>query len=400
MNRNSRPTLRRNLHVTSPLTTPPASPIYVPFQGSKKNFVMPTLLQQVQACGLNGDRTDCLFRPTSSFQTIAIPKPGYWLAEQTTEKPQTYRSYLRSNYRRFTKSHRKLYLLPLGSFSTVDAPPLGGLAEFARAFFPGMQVVLLPCALVKNREVTQKKMRTYERWYFNLSNRVPVTTRKHQALQLLTSDIHKLLVANLPKDAYCLLAVTMYDLYPQESWNYVFGEASLREGVGVFSFARYTPGFGTETKKGEPGETSSKESLNTSNQSSKVLYRSLQVMAHEVCHMFNIRHCLYFQCLMNGSNCLEESDEQPLFLCPVDLRKLCAVLQFDVKKRYEGLLAFCQKFNGQGYSFEKEITWLKNRLCELSSIDRAKRFLDSEELEQKEKEKSKREHQRISTEKV
>jgi len=37
----------------------------------------------------------------------------------------------------------------------------------------------------------------------------------------------------------------MTDLYPRDSWNFVFGLASLRERIGVFSFARYEESFYT-----------------------------------------------------------------------------------------------------------------------------------------------------------
>jgi archaemetzincin len=43
--------------------------------------------------------------------------------------------------------------------------------------------------------------------------------------------------------AFCLNAVTMEDLYPDPQWNFVFGEASLPDRTGVFSFARYNPMF-------------------------------------------------------------------------------------------------------------------------------------------------------------
>ena len=32
------------------------------------------------------------------------------------------------------------------------------------------------------------------------------------------------------------------------------------------------------------------------------LRRSCKVLAHEACHMFGIEHCVWFRCLMNGSN--------------------------------------------------------------------------------------------------
>lgn len=51
------------------------------------------------------------------------------------------------------------------------------------------------------------------------------------------------LKARVTADAFCVLAVSMEDLYPEPSWNFVFGQASLRERVGAYSFARYDPAF-------------------------------------------------------------------------------------------------------------------------------------------------------------
>ena len=67
----------------------------------------------------------------------------------------------------------------------------------------------------------------------------------------------------------------MRDLYPNPSWNFVFGEASLDDRVGVFSFARYDPAFyGTATE----------------DRSLLVLRRSCKVLAHATKHMFGIQH--------------------------------------------------------------------------------------------------------------
>jgi len=33
----------------------------------------------------------------------------------------------------------------------------------------------------------------------------------------------------------------MTDLYPESGWKFVCGQASLRDGVGVYRFARYDP---------------------------------------------------------------------------------------------------------------------------------------------------------------
>ena len=127
--------------------------------------------------------------------------------------------------------------------------------------------------------------------------------------QLLTSDILEFLRVRLPRDAFCLLGVTLEDLYPDPSWNFVFGQASLTGRTGIYSFVRYDPAF--------YGEQKTKEEAAALRQR-----RSLKVLAHETAHMFAVTHCVYFSCLMNGSNHLDESDGHPFHLCPVCLRKL------------------------------------------------------------------------------
>jgi archaemetzincin len=135
----------------------------------------------------------------------------------------------------------------------------------------------------------------------------------------------------------------MEDLYPDPSWNFVFGQASHQQRVGVFSFARYDPVF--------YGEKRSKD------YQALLLRRCLKVLVHETAHMFSLAHCPYFRCAMNGSNHLQEIDARPLFLCPVCLRKLQFIIGFDIVNRYQKLLHFYDKIG-----FEHEAEWLSKRL--------------------------------------
>jgi len=48
-----------------------------------------------------------------------------------------------------------------------------------------------------------------------------------------------------------------------------------------------------------------------------------------------MRHCIYHQCLMNGSSGYEEAITKEAHLCPVCIRKLHNSLQFDFADRYE-----------------------------------------------------------------
>ena len=162
-------------------------------------------------------------------------------------------------------------------------------------------------------------------------------------LQLCTTDILQWLPGKKSRDAYSIIAVTMEDLYPDEAWNFVYGEAMLHGGAGVFSFARYDPAFYGEKRNDQT--------------SALILLRSCKVLAHETGHMFGLMHCVFFECLMNGSNHLKEADSQPIHLCPVCLRKLQLGAGFDLLKREEALLKFYEA-NG----IKEEAEWSGRRI--------------------------------------
>jgi archaemetzincin len=78
--------------------------------------------------------------------------------------------------------------------------------------------------------------------------------------------------------------------------------------------------------------------------------------------MFGLQHCVYFRCLVNGSNHLAEADRRPLHLCPVCLRKLQWSVGFDVENRYRDLKAFHDRSG-----IEEESLWLERRLRSLAA---------------------------------
>jgi len=171
-------------------------------------------------------------------------------------------------------------------------------------------------------------------------SRINNHTRK---IQLLTGDLLSEMKGSIPADAYCVLGITMSDLYPNYMWNFVFGQALLSRRVGVYSLARYDPLF--FGRKREPGW----ETI--------FLTRSIKVLAHEAFHMFGVYHCVYYKCLMNGCNTMDESDSTPMFLCPVCIRKLEYAAKFDPADRYRKLSAFYA-----GNAMSSEVLWIKKRL--------------------------------------
>jgi archaemetzincin len=97
----------------------------------------------------------------------------------------------------------------------------------------------------------------------------------------------------VPEDAYCMLTVTMQDLYPFDSWNFVFGWANYKARTGVFSFGRYHPSFNDSyCESGDP--------------ENELLENACYVMVHEIGHMYGMTHCTFYECIMNGFNGYEE----------------------------------------------------------------------------------------------
>lgn len=304
------------------------------------NLKPPSRAERLRAIGPTKELSETLrkaLEPGADFEPISIPKSGDWLAEHY-ESGQTFDDFINSRAHRPDKIRSKIYLQPFGEFPKGRIPLLDRLQEYAAAYF-AMEVKVLPCLNFSNS---------------NLTTRINPYTRNRQ---ILTSDILTILKKKVPSDAFCVLAITMEDLYPEPSWNFVFGQASFRERVGVYSFARYDPAFYGE-KRGKDYEK-------------VLLRRSCKVLVHEMGHMFGLKHCIYFRCVLNGSNHLQESDSRPLHLCPVCLHKLQHSIEFDVVNRYSNLFDFYKKVG-----FEPEAQWIANRLKRIMGTEKARAIIE------------------------
>ena len=153
-----------------------------------------------------------------------------------------------------------------------------------------------------------------------------------------------------PQKELLAVAVTMADLYPKNEWNFVYGQARIPDGVGVYSFARLDPLFYSS-----PDKPSTKAL--TGEDRTIILRRCIKVLLHEIGHLLGLAHCLYFICLMNGANHEKEMDRQPLYLCPVCLRKLHSTFQFDVVSLYENFGELCEQ-----HGLTEEHVWYCHRL--------------------------------------
>lgn len=257
----------------------------------------------------------------AGFEKLGPPEVTEWRA-RFKERKQGFKAYVASDPVRAAPGEF-LAFVPVGPFAPKERAVLDRAVELASIWFDLPVKVLDPADLpAKGWHRERPWGRQYETGWF----------------------LRRLLPERRPPEAVATFAITMADLYPDESWNYVFGEASLEDRVGVWSFARYFPAFWKQEETGDSDRLA--------------LRRGLQVVVHEMGHAFGIEHCQEYACVMNGSNSLEESDRQPLHLCPHCLRKLQWNRGFDVLARYGKERDFYRK-NG----LPAEADWIDKRLA-------------------------------------
>ncbi len=256
---------------------------------------------------------------------LGPPQPGEWLASHP-EPGETFMGYKRGRPVRPTPARRTIYVQPLGEFSPTQRKIIERTARYMGLYF-GLPVEVcddLPLSLVPDE-----------------ARRVHPTWGDRQVLT--TYVLGRLLPPRMPKDAVAYIAFTTSDLWPGPGWNFVFGQASLRARVGVWSIYR----------NGDPEESDAAFNV--------CLRRTIKTATHETGHMFSMMHCIRYECNMCGSNHRAESDRHPLWLCPNCLAKLCWCTGVDPARRYEGLIEFCRD-NGlerEQEFFEKSLAVLR-----------------------------------------
>ena len=236
---------------------------------------------------------------------LGKPKPGQWLA-RFKEPGQTFDEYRRCDPVLPRGTRRVLYIQPLGDFSAPQRKIIDLTADYMRLYFN------LPVKVNKDlplKVIPASARRTHPTW--------------GDKQILSTHVLDKTLPPLLAKDAAALIAFTPSDLWPGQGWNFVFGQASLRQRVGVWSIYR----------NGDPSGGQAEFRL--------CLLRTIKTATHETGHMFSMLHCTAYACNMCGSNNRAESDGHPSALCPECLAKVCWATGADPVKRFVSLHRFC-----------------------------------------------------------
>jgi archaemetzincin len=235
------------------------------------------------------------------------------------EPGQTFAEYLDSQPVRKSGDLHTIYLCLVGYFTEAQRRILALTQDYLAIFFDCPVKVQRQIALAS---IPARARRAHPTWGDQ---------------QVLTGYIlHEVLEPERPADALAYLALIASELWPGKGWNFVFGEANLRQRTGVWSIYR----------NGENGEDFT-----------LFLRRTPGTASHEVCHVLTMHHCTAFRCLMNGSNHQEERDARPLDLCPVCLRKLCWNLRVEPVPYLTKLKAFCRQngLDAEGRRYERAV---------------------------------------------
>ncbi|KAJ4460666.1 putative Histone deacetylase 1 [Paratrimastix pyriformis] len=269
-------------------------------------FVPPSPEKKIQALG-SLDDVPPDFRPLfnlEDFAPVENPGPSDWLREHR-ERGQTYQQFQTEGGSSPFNRCQTISIQPFvsgGRQGDRDFPEdvawvLPPLKQYCEAFFQ-LPVRVQPAVDLETSG------------FVNRRAPFPPHQRQWQTGPFLEWLSHRQR-DRIREGVLCEVAVLLEDLYPDPEWNFVFGQASLLDGVGVYSFFRYLP----EWNGGPPG-------LHDPAARALFFTRCCKVMTHELGHIFGMHHCIHCRCLMNGSNHLGEFDGRPLGLCPVDLHKL------------------------------------------------------------------------------
>lgn len=357
-----------------------------------KGFKPPSRKESNAAIG-NASKEVHFEAPENIFLPVPAPTcEDDWLA-MYNEEGQTFQGFmeetpwLSTRKRRYT--HQKfissgtnlpskypngvIYLLPMGDFTKCKVHPgFDELAAYTRTYI-GLPVEILPsvdlefdtkagtvywtgCGKDYSGTLLDEETDELKRNYVKRTKLNARYDRSMGTWQLNVDTVLNKLRNILPGKALCMLALTMTDLYCDDTDLFVAGMSAGNRGVAVFSFARYDPALCFSTEFWH--EMYYSDTIPMKERKGLLLQRSCRLLVHEIGHLLGLDHCIWYQCCMNGSGHLGEDFSQPMNLCPVDLHKLQALCGIDVLKRYKDLLVFYKR-----HGFKEEQDWVTDRIA-------------------------------------
>jgi archaemetzincin len=238
--------------------------------------------------------------------TLMPPAEGEWLYDHK-EKGQSFDAFLKSKHVIPKADANIIYIKPIGDFTQLQAKQIDLTRQYLEIYFQ------LKTEVLENSS----------------DDIIPAHARRigseDQEQFLAGYILDSVLKKEKPVNRIALMGLTETDLFPKPEWNFVFGLASYTQKIGVSSIFRLQD-----------------EKLTDANYN-LCLTRLLKICSHEIGHMFGLHHCIEVNCVMNGTNSLEETDTKVIRLCSVCQRKLNSSVKYNNKKRLTELEKFFQK---------------------------------------------------------
>ena len=316
---------------------------------------------------------------TIFYKPIPAPGPYDWLMNHK-EYGQTFMEYRRFGFHEInllkgSKNGIKqpikkevIYIAPLfyQINPSFDENFITSIIVFCQSYFHDMNFRLLRLEL-NNKGIEYRK---YEDGTY----------------QLNACTIIEKLYKKMPEDAYCLIGITDVDLYndvrvikprkwiyypPPYKNDFCYELNSYKYWVSLCSIARFDPMFAIDEQPSE--EEKAKFFF-------KLVKRSIKMVVKNIGHMFGLKNCIFFSCVMNGFGSMKEFDSRPVEVCPCCLRKIFTNIvrkyfRLDDGKRVteNDILIFqrfdkikkCLQENFKGI-FDRELEWYEKRYDSLN----------------------------------
>ena len=193
--------------------------------------------------------------------------------------------------------------------------------------------------------------------------------KQFDVCDIIDGILHVYSTNKYQKTGYCIVGFTDEDIFEDNSgFGILRGRAFGGSKVACFSMYNYIKILNNPSNNLDHIQNEKLSLLNT--------------IAHEILHCFGLDHCVYYVCCMNAwcdiiheyynhvsSKLIKELklNKNTLYsvasmhLCPIDLKKLHYLVDFDVKKRYHDLKYFHQK-----YRFNIQTKWYNNVLLKIN----------------------------------
>lgn len=281
-----------------------------------------------------------------TFKPLPLPMvQDDWLAQYYVH-PESFEEFQNKVDSKKDEDKRslKIYLLPLTCSKAKHPEQVDfehvkqRLHEYIQSFFAGVDVEMLP-----DKEITVNG-RGYAMEYntsIGFRTHCMANDTKQRHGQLCATDLLTAISPRYtrtgpipgsgakPADGYCVLAFTLVDIYSGDDDEFTGGLATPDKGVGIFSFYR-----------------NALKLVDLFEKNSALIMEHLTVQGaktaiHEIIHMYNVPHCVFAACLMQGCGHTAEGIETPDALCPVCLAKLKYSLNaFNVAQHASNMASF------------------------------------------------------------